>query len=134
MHLQCVAYVHTVTGGVTSSLHLSPTGTPVLYVAEVACKKAAAANVETVFSGAGKFTDEAPGTGATLLSHIVKLHYNWKYKFLQPTNKEVIKRYNDKFRPTVAARLDSAAAVAAAISISKGASLNAGPSDAASAE
>ena len=29
-----------------------------MYVAEVACKKAAAANVETVFSGAGKFTDE----------------------------------------------------------------------------
>ena len=28
------------------------------YVAEVGCKKAAAANVETVFSGAGKFTDE----------------------------------------------------------------------------
>ena len=28
------------------------------YVAEMGCKKAAAANVETVFSGAGKFTDE----------------------------------------------------------------------------
>ena len=63
-----------------------------VYVAEVACKKAAAANVETVFSGAGKFTDEAPSTGAALLSRIVKLHYNWKYEFLQPTLKEVIKR------------------------------------------
>ena len=29
------------------------------YLAEVGCKKAAAANVETVFSGSGKFTDEA---------------------------------------------------------------------------
>jgi hypothetical protein len=31
-----------------------------VYVAEVSCKKSAAANVESVFSGAGKFTEEVP--------------------------------------------------------------------------
>jgi hypothetical protein len=31
-----------------------------VYVAEVGCKKSAAANVESVFSGAGKFTEEVP--------------------------------------------------------------------------
>jgi len=29
-----------------------------VYVAEVACKKAASGNVETVFSGTGKFVEE----------------------------------------------------------------------------
>ena len=53
-----------------------------------------AANVESVFSGAGKFTDEAKSAGPTLSSRIVKLHYNWKYKLLRPTMKAVIARYN----------------------------------------
>lgn len=56
--------------------------------------------------------------------------YNWKYVFLQPTLKEVIKRFNDKFRPTIAARHAAAAAIAAAKSIAKGTSSDAGPSDA----
>ena len=105
------------------------------YLAEVACKKAASANVETVFSGAGKFMAEvhapslplpfccspclplpfgchpqhrlllgrqAPHAGAPLLSRIVKLHYNWKYPFLRPSIKEIVERYNIKFRPTKA--------------------------------
>ena len=55
--------------------------------------------------------------------------YNWKYVFLQPTLKEVIKRYNDKFRPTIAARHAVATAIAAAKSIAKGTSSDAGPSD-----
>ena len=38
-----------------------------VYVSEVGCIKAAAANVESVFSGAGKFTQEASTTGSTLL-------------------------------------------------------------------
>ena len=51
--------------------------------------------------------------------------------FLQPTLKEVIKRYNDKFRPTIAARHAVATAIAAAKSIAKGGtSSDAGPSDA----
>lgn len=42
------------------------------------CKKVAASNVESVFSGAGKFTEEAKLTGPVLLQRIVKLHYNFK--------------------------------------------------------
>ena len=45
-----------------------------VYLAEVGCKKSAAANVESVFSGAGKFTAEASSTGSELLSRMVKLH------------------------------------------------------------
>ena len=43
-----------------------------VYMAEVGPKKAAAANVETVFSGApaGKFAEEADSTGDVLLRRI----------------------------------------------------------------
>ena len=50
-----------------------------VYLAEVDCKKAAADNVEFAFSGAGKFTEEARRAGHVLLSHIIRLHYNYKY-------------------------------------------------------
>ena len=53
----------------------------------------AAANVESVFSGAGKFTLEAKATGAVYLRQIVKVHNNWKYPCLQPTEKAIIARY-----------------------------------------
>ena len=56
-------------------------------------KKVAAANVESVFSGAGKFTLEAKATGAVYLRQIVKVHNNWKYPCLQPTEKAIIARY-----------------------------------------
>ena len=39
-----------------------------VYVAEVGCKKGAAANVESVFSGAGKFTEEAKSARGTRCS------------------------------------------------------------------
>lgn len=68
------------------------------YLAEVACKKSASANVESVFSGAGQFMDEAGTSGPVLLQRIVKLHYNWKYKFVRPTIDEVIELYNKKFK------------------------------------
>ena len=61
------------------------------------CKKAASANVETVFSGAGKFTEEAKSTGPTLLRRMVQLHYNWKYTFLRPSIEQVIRRYKEKW-------------------------------------
>ena len=48
---------------------------------------------------------------------MVKLHYNWKYAFLRPTIEEVIKRYTEKFRPTVAARQAAGAAAAAAAAV-----------------
>ena len=66
------------------------------YLAEVGPKKIASSNVESVFSGAGKFSDEAKSAGHTLLERVVKLHYNWKYKFLQPLMKTIIDRYNFK--------------------------------------
>ena len=71
-----------------------------VYQAEVGCKKAAAANVESVFSGAGKFTTEAPSVGAKLLQRMVKLNNNWKYTFLRPTLAKIIERYNLKFKPS----------------------------------
>ena len=37
-----------------------------VYLAEVGCKRSAAANVETVFSGAGKFMEEASIAGHVL--------------------------------------------------------------------
>ena len=74
-----------------------------VYVAEVGCKKAAAANVESVFSGAGKFTEEAKSAGHVLLSRMVRLHYNWNYPFLRPTIEEVVKRYLEKFHKKEAA-------------------------------
>ena len=64
-----------------------------VYIAEVGCKKVAAANVESVFSGAGKFTLEAKSTGPVYLRQIVKVHNNWKYPCLQPTEKAIIARY-----------------------------------------
>ena len=80
------------------------------YLADVACKKAASGNVESVFSGASQFTEEAPLTGARFLAYLIKLHYNWKYSFLHPTDEEIIERYDHKFRPTVVAKRAAAAA------------------------
>ena len=74
----------------------------------------AAANVETVFSGAGKFVEEAPSTGPAMLKIVVSLHYNWKYSFLHPTLNEVTERYNQKWPRGKASRNVTEAAVAAA--------------------
>ena len=53
--------------------------------------------VEYAEPGAGKFTDEATGSaGHVLLRRMVKLHYNWKYKFVRPTVEEVCARYTVK--------------------------------------
>lgn len=68
-----------------------------VYIVEVGCKKAAAANCETVFSGAGKFSKEALSVSPKLMERMCKLHYNWKYEFLRPSIDEVVKRYKDKF-------------------------------------
>jgi len=84
-----------------------------VYVAEVGCKKAAAAKVESVFSGAGKFTTEAKSLGPKLLERMIKLHYNWKYNFLRPSMEEIVKRYNEKFRPTKAAAASTSTAAPA---------------------
>ena len=44
------------------------------HLSEVGCNRAAAANVESVFSGAGKFTEEAKSLGSLLLRRMVKHH------------------------------------------------------------
>ena len=80
-----------------------------VYVAEVGCKKAASSNVETVFSGAGKFTEEAKNTRPTLLRRMVKLHYNWKYEFLRPSIKQVEARYLEKWPRGTAGQTAAAA-------------------------
>ena len=97
-------------------------------LSEVACKKSAAANVESVFSGAGKFTDEAGSAGHKLISRMVKLHYNWKYPFLLPTIDQVVERYMAKFQPTVAQAVAAGVPVAAGVAASPaGPSGSAGP-------
>ena len=37
--------------------------------------------------------EEAKSTGPTLLERITRLHHNWKYVFLRPTNAAVVQRY-----------------------------------------
>ena len=69
--------------------HVLPLHYAVYLVAEVGCKRSAAANVETVFSGAGKFMEEASSAGHVLLRRMIKLHYNLKYIFIRPTVEEV---------------------------------------------
>lgn len=91
-----------------------------VYVAEVGCKMLAAANVETVFSGAGKYTEEAKSAGPQTLQRKVKLHYGWRYEFIRPSVKEVVKRYNEKWPrskagPTAAAVANGAKMAAAAV-------------------
>ena len=63
--------------------------------------------------------EEAGSTGPTLLQRITRLHHNWKYPFLRPTNEAVVKRYKQKFHTTAgdappAAAPDAAAGAAAA--------------------
>ena len=53
-----------------------------VYVADVGCKKSASANVETVFSGAGKFTEEAPSAGADLLRPVPSPLPHQQFRFL----------------------------------------------------
>ena len=50
-----------------------------VYLTEVGCIRAAAGSVKTIFSGAGKFTAEAPSSGATLLRMMVRNHENYQY-------------------------------------------------------
>ena len=67
-----------------------------VYVSMVGCVRAAAANCETVFSGAGKFMEEAPSTGSVLLRQLIRCHYNYRYWFLRPSLKQVKDRYTQR--------------------------------------
>jgi hypothetical protein len=97
-----------------------------VYIAEVGCKLVAASNVETVFSGAGKFMEAGSNTGPKTLKRIIKLHYNWKYSFLQPSLEEVTARYNLKWPRGKASKnvADAAKAAAAAKLVAEAAAAN----------
>lgn len=47
-------------------------------------------------SGAGKFTEKAKTAGPDLTARVVKLHVNWEYPFLRPTNEELAMRYKQE--------------------------------------
>jgi len=53
----------------------------------------ASANVETVFSGAGRLSMKSHCLGPQLLSDYAFLHYNYKYDWLRPTLEEIIYIY-----------------------------------------
>ena len=98
-----------------------------------------ASNVETVFSGAGKFTEEAKNTRPTLLRRMVKLHYDWKYEFLRPSIKQVEARYLEKWPRGTASQTAAAAkratqAVAAAAAANKAGTSKGGAAEAVDAE
>ena len=62
-------------------------------MAEVGCAKVASANVETVFSGAGRISNKSRTLDAQLLSDYAFLHYNYKFEWLRPTLEEIIAAY-----------------------------------------
>ena len=66
---------------------------PALWLAEVGCAKLASANVETVFSGAGRISARSQTMDPLLLSHYAFYHYNYKYDWLHPTLEEILKAY-----------------------------------------
>eukprot|EP00966_Prymnesium_polylepis_P289937 6697210-Prymnesium_polylepis.2 len=64
-----------------------------LWLGEVGCAKVASANVETVFSGAGRISAKSRTLDAELLSAYAFLHYNYKYDWLRPTLDEIVAAY-----------------------------------------
>ena len=64
-----------------------------LWMAEGGCAKVASANVETVFSGAGRISMKSHCLGPQILSDYAFLHYNYKYDWLRPTLEEIVDAY-----------------------------------------
>lgn len=60
---------------------------------DLLCAKVASANVETVFSGAGRISAKSRTLDAELLSDYAFLHYNYKYDWLRPTLDEIVAAY-----------------------------------------
>ncbi len=63
------------------------------------CCKVASANVETVFSGAGKISNKSRTLDPQLLSDYAFLHYNYKYDWLRPTLEEIVAAYKKLYGP-----------------------------------
>ena len=57
------------------------------------CAKVASANIETVFSGAGRISMKSRTLSPSLLSDYAFCHYNYKYDWLRPTVAEIIEAY-----------------------------------------
>jgi len=53
----------------------------------------ASANLETVFSSAGRISMKSHFLGPQLLSDYAFLHYNYKYDWLRPTLEEIVDTY-----------------------------------------
>jgi len=70
-----------------------------VFVAEVGCYKAASANVETVFSGVGGMVQKSTNIGADLVADYTICHYNWKYSWLEPSEEEIVKAYQELYGP-----------------------------------
>jgi hypothetical protein len=64
-----------------------------LWLAEVGCTKVASANVEVVFSGAGRISMKSHCLDPKLLSDYVFLHYNYRYDWLRPKLEEIVATY-----------------------------------------
>ena len=64
-----------------------------LWVAEVGSAKVASANIETVFSGAGRISQKSRKLSPELLSDYAFCHYNYKYEWLRPTLDEIVTTY-----------------------------------------
>ena len=64
-----------------------------LWLAEVGCAKVASANVEVVFSGAGRISMKSHCLDSQLLSDYAFLHYNYKHDCLRPKLEEIVAAY-----------------------------------------
>ena len=62
-------------------------------VAEVGCAKVASANIETVFSGAGRISAKSRTLSPIILSEYAFCHYNYKYEWLRPSVDEIVAAY-----------------------------------------
>ena len=60
--------------------------------------RAASANIETVFSGAGRISNTSRKLSPEILSNYPFCHYNYKYDWLRPTLDEIIKAYKKPYR------------------------------------
>ena len=69
-----------------------------LWVSEVGCAKVASANIETVFSGAGRISNKSRKLSPEILSNYAFCHYNYKYDWLRPSLDEIIKAYKKLYR------------------------------------
>ena len=64
-----------------------------VYLADCASKKAASANVETIFSGAKQLSDSATTMDDDVFGAYVFDHVNWQYEWLRPSVHDIVCAY-----------------------------------------